>query len=120
MRLSPEEKRLIEDLRKKKKAEADANTPKMMAYAKENIHSINTNLLKELKDGMYGWYLSKSDIESLNEEMFSMEVPAGTEFVCYLESGEESWYDTVYGIEGMDAEWARKYLRDIQPYKKAK
>jgi len=44
-----------------------------------------------------------------------MYVPAGTKFDCYIDDGHERWYDTVYGIEGMDANWARKYLRDIRP-----
>ena len=50
---------------------------------------------------------------------FELACPAGTKFVCFIDEDGEAWYDDInYGIENMDADWAAKYLRDIQPIKK--
>lgn len=55
------------------------------------------------------------------ENCLELSVPAGSKFDCYIENGEESWYDTESGLfAGMDAEWAKQYLRDIQPCVKKK
>lgn len=115
MKLSKKEQELITKLRAQEAKEKEANSPKLVGYAKEDLYSIDTETLEEIRDGQHGWYPSASDVKNLVDQIFNKEVEAGAEFVCYMEDGEEAWYDSVYGIEHMDAEWARQYLRDIKP-----
>lgn len=120
MRLSKEEKEIIEKYRANKRTEEERNAPKLVGYSKQDLYGISTATLKEVIDGFHGWYLSKKEVDQIINKSFDLIVPAGTEFVCYLKNGIESWYDTVYGIEDMNSDWAKEYLKGIKPYKKEK
>lgn len=42
-------------------------------------------------------------------------VPKGAPFVCYLEDGDELWFDDVnYGIESQDKKWAELHLENVE------
>lgn len=124
MALTKDEKEMLANYRAQKKlvqkSEIDFYKPQLVGYAVEDLYSIDTSMLKEIKDGMFGWYPCKSDIDAMIERIFTMQVPAGSEFVGYIKNGVESWYDTIYGIEDMNSDWAKTYLKGIKPYKKPK
>ena len=49
------------------------------------------------------------------EAGFELALPKGTKFVCYIEDGEESWFDDInYGAENLDKAWADKYLEKVE------
>jgi len=115
MKLSEEEKKIILDKRKEK----EDSLPKKIGFLKEDIFSI--------KDGSSdfeypNWILSRSEKEECIAKFiseFELAVPAGSQFNCYVDSAQEQWYDSVnYGIEGMPAIWAKKYLINIKDVKK--
>lgn len=114
MKLSAEEKALVEKLRKEK----EDRLPKMVGYAKEDLYQVNAYESEN-------WFASASEREEMiadfSENYIEISAPAGSQFDCYIENGQEAWYDEADGLfAGMDAEWARKYLRDISPVKKSK
>jgi hypothetical protein len=104
----------------KSRTEAEDKLPKMVGYAKEDLYQVNDYI----KDS---WFASASErkeiINDFSNNFIELSVPAGAEFECYItENGEECWYDTTDSglFAAMDAEWARKYLKDIKPIKKKK
>ena len=65
------------------------------------------------------WMITKEEFDSFLDYVSKstpMELKKGTPFVCFMEDGEESWYDDVnYGIEGVGSDWAEKHLINIKP-----
>src|SRR5271157_2535122 len=98
MKLSAEEKALVDKLRKEKE---DAK-PKMVGYAKEDLYQLTPY---ECED----WFASASErkeiIEDFSNNYIEISAPAGTQFDCYIENGNEAWYDEADGLfAAMDAE----------------
>ena len=114
--LSDKEKELILQLR----AKEEADKPKKIGFLKEDLY-----VSHERKYEISNWYFNPDEFAAEIEtfkNMFELAVPAGTQFDCFiLENGSESWYDnSSYGIENMDAKWARKYLINIKNLSKKK
>lgn len=110
MKLTKEEQQIILDLRKSK----EKDKPKLMGFCKEDFYVSNLANLN------VPWLLTKSEKEDIEKNFsnnFKMVVPQNSRFVCFIDELGEEWYDEIYGIEGMGGEWARKYLKDIKPYK---
>lgn len=67
----------------------------------------------------YGWWFTKDQllvvVEQIKDELFgALKAPRGTNFDCYIEDGEEIWYDSHgIGIEGYNSDWAKKNLINI-------
>lgn len=65
-------------------------------------------------------FVSKEDIEKALEKIKNiydsyLVLKKGTKFVSYLENGVEEWYDDErFGIEGMENDWAEKYLTNFK------
>jgi len=114
MELTKEEEELI----LKKKAEEEAEKPKMIGELKEDLYM--NNCLND--DGKYyayvPWFCSADERDGLVVDFadsFEKVLDAGAIFDCYIEKdGRESWYDRDFGIEGMDKGWAREYLTNIR------
>lgn len=114
MKLSEKEKRVILESRKK---EAD-KLPKMIGYTKEDLYQVN-DYKREY------WFVSASErkeiIDDFVNNYIELSVSAGTQFDCFIEDGKEAWYDTESGLfSNMSAEWAKKYLCNINLCKKKK
>jgi hypothetical protein len=117
--LSDEEKQLIEAHRKVK----DENSPKKMAFLSKDLYSYSSGrgcdlvFIKRNNFWLCDYKTKEQWIEDFKNH-FVLRLPIGTKFVCYMEDGEESWYDDVgYGIEGMSRDWADKYLIGFTSYK---
>jgi hypothetical protein len=112
MKLTSKEQALINKLRK----EEQDKLPKKIGYAKENLYQVND--FPEVN-----WFISESEkqdiIENLTTNYIELSAPAGTIFDCYIDDGEESWYDQADGLfSGMDTKWATKYLTNIKTVKR--
>lgn len=111
MKLSEEEKKVILEMRKKK----EDDKPKKIGFLKEDLFTISPN---EDAHIFSNWILSREEKQKEIDEFinnFQLACPAGTKFVCFIDDGNESWFDDInYGIENMDNDWANKYLKDIK------
>lgn len=110
--LTNEEKMLIQELRQKK----EDDLPKMVGFAKEDLYQVNNF-------DPPNWFVSASEkkgmLEDFNTNYIELSVSAGNQFDCFIENECEAWYDTESGLfAGMDAGWARKYLKNIKLVKK--
>ena len=120
MELTKEEEALILQNRK---AEED-KLPKLEGFLKEDLYvvdafSYDVGTYFKLRTDSYSQSEMMEEIERFRKEAFRLALLAGTRFVCFLNKCKEEWYDDVnYGIEGVDADWAKKYLRDIRHIKK--
>lgn len=123
MKLTKAEQELI----LKKRKEEEESKPKLMGFLKESLYDFPT----ENGDSELCYYEhNPSNFWLVNEELkekwiktfqasFNIVLPAGTKFVCYIQDGEELWFDDInYGIEEMDDKWAKIYLENIQQFKK--
>lgn len=109
MKLTKEEKQLI---LAKRKSEQD-DKPKKFAFARSNIY-----ILRKRIENSYSIF-DEDEKNSAIANAFELVIPVGTKFVCFIDDNEESWYDDIgYGIEAMNHEWARKYLKNIRRIKK--
>ena len=114
MKLSKTEQELILKHRKKE----DANKPKKIGYAKEDLYWRHDTYTKP-NQWIFTLQEKEQEIKYFASQ-FECVVKAGAKFDCYIDSGSYRWYDRVFGIEGMDGNWAKKYLRDIQDIPKKK
>lgn len=124
MKLTPKEKQLILDKRKKE----DENSPKKKGILKNDLFYIE-NRYPEIRHDIsditetHGWWLKQdtvlSIVEQIKDELLgSLQAKAGTPFDCYIIDDEELWYDSSgIGIEEMSAEWAKKNLTNIENIK---
>ena len=115
MKLSEEEKQLILEKRRQKEAEK----PIKVGYLKHDLYRIPSEKFNLLR---FDWMITKDQKEKLinilNEDIV-LELPKGSEFDCYLERGNECWYDQDSGsIAGADSEWAKEHLKDIKSLRK--
>lgn len=82
-----------------------------------NFHSDSYHCLSFKESWGDFWLYNKKQKEDFIQDFisrFDLVLPEGTEFVCYLVDGKETWYDNIkYGVEEVDEKWAKKYLRDI-------
>lgn len=111
--MTPDELRALANQKEKE----DSNKIVKVGYLKEDLyHFIKTGLLDVLN--RTDWFLSKNKVEKIFLEIkshFEIILKAGSKFDCYLEEGEESWYDSSNaGVECMSAKWATKYLENIE------
>jgi len=112
MKLTEEEKKIILNKRK----EEESNLPKKrgilkhnLYYNSHNIFGINNYLFTEKQ---------KNDLINDFASNFTL-VPKGTEFICYLDEGDESWYDCADGcIEAADSDFAKQNLEKIEIIRK--
>ncbi|CAB4196925.1 hypothetical protein UFOVP1290_445 [uncultured Caudovirales phage] len=112
MKLTEEEKQLI----LKKRIEDEDQKPIKTGILKHNLYSVSEN-----KFNFRGWLFDENERSALLEEFESMFhiISEGIAFDCYLNDGQECWYDAEgIGIEGMDSAWANKHLKDIKIVKK--
>lgn len=123
MKLTQEEKELI----LKQRADNDDAKPKKVGYLKMNLYSYDVDrrscslgFVRESDNGM--WLCEKETMNNWIKDFkshFECVLPKGTEFVCYIDGGEESWYDNInYGLEDMRSAWAEQYLTNIKWIKK--
>ena len=118
MKLTKKEKELI----LKKRAEEEALKPKKVGYLKEDLYSYENDEgcnLKFYADCESGFWLCNKEqknkwIEEFSKH-FEIALKKGSKFVCYIDDDEDRWYDDHnYGVESMDAEWAQKFLENIE------
>lgn len=114
--LSPKELRELAD-----KKELEDRVVKI-GYLKEDLYDFHSNgngngIVFRRNWAKLCWLNTKKEKENIIKDFksrFELVLPAGTKFVCFLYEGREEWYDDVnYGLEGMDAAWAEKYLEKI-------
>lgn len=112
--LSPKELRELAD---KKEAE---NKVAKVGYLKCDLYNFNSdaswNGICFKKSTDFWLYTEKTKDKIIKEfiDRFSMVLPKGAKFVCFVIDGEDQWFDDVnYGVEGMDAKWAEKWLENI-------
>lgn len=113
IKLTDKERALILEMR----AKEDCDVPKKTGVLKEDLYYFGD--LSRLIDCEYEFItLSEVNkiIKKLKKKLKNKKVvSAGDTFDCFIEKdGRESWYDRVWGIEGMSEEWARKFLKDIK------
>ncbi len=106
-------------------------TPKQLRELADKLEAENSGVVKtaKLANDLYqvsiqgltpyirGWLFKKDVDNFLDECKKSVELvlKKDTPFICFIEGGEESWYDDVgYGIEMVDSKWAAKNLYDIK------
>jgi hypothetical protein len=113
--MTPQELRALAD-----KLEKESKIAKK-GYLKEDLYSFTS-------DQSYGmvfakswgrfWFLTKEEQNKIIKEFknkFSLVLKKDTEFVCFIVDNEEKWFDNVnYGIEGVDQNWAKTYLTNVQ------
>lgn len=115
---------LILDKRKKE----DENTVKKTGVLKHDLFYIDSRypeIRHDISDIIktHGWWLKQDTVLSIveqikNELLNNLQVKAGTLFDCYIDKGEELWYDSSgIGLEEMSAEWAKNNLKDISDIK---
>lgn len=119
MKLTKKEKQLILNKRKQEKTEEESNKPKLMGFLKQDLYfSFHSKL--DLPD----WIFSEKEKDKIINDFiasFQIGCKAGTKFVCYAsEGGFEEWYSEDSEVENMDADWARKYIKNIGPFKDEK
>lgn len=111
MKLSPEEKEIIEHYRK----EREFLKPVAEGFAKENIYVINDDI--DFPD-----LISESKKEKIINKFrngFKLIVPINHRFECTLSlDKEEEWYSDNGILECMNADWAKKNLKNIKKLKK--
>lgn len=111
MKLSPEEKEIIEHYRK----EREFLKPVAEGFAKENIYIINDDI--DFPD-----LISESEKEKIINKFrngFELIVPINHRFECLLDlDREEEWYSDNGKLECMNADWAKKNLKNIKKLKK--
>jgi len=110
MKLSKEEQEMVLKLR----AEKEAEKPVKSGVLKHNLYRVN-----EQRFTIDGWLFSeeeKAKIINRFDDRFTL-IPKGTEMVCYIEDGEESWYDDD-SLNGLSADWADENVTDIKKLRK--
>lgn len=111
--LTKDEKKLINKIRRQREQTANENKPKRIAFLKEAIYTFWGD-----DYGPSDWIFSPSEKDQEIKEFekrFKLACPAGTKFVCYMRGNKEEWYDDIkFGIEAMNAKWAKKYLHNFQ------
>lgn len=134
MKLTKEEKEIILAKRReeeKRRKEEENNKPQKVGFLKHDLFFINSRYpevrfnIQSFVDKARGWWLEKRAIEDIakemEKEMFDLKAPAGTKFVCYVDDGEEVWYDdNNIGLEEMDADWAAQHLEKIEDIRRKK
>jgi len=120
MKLRKEEKELI----LKKRQEEESQKPKKEGLLKHDLYYFSFRYPKvefSVDDivSEEGWWLTKetmlSIVEQIKDELLETFVKKGTHFDCYIDNGEEEWYDSEgIGIEGYTSDWAKKNLIDIK------
>jgi hypothetical protein len=109
IKLTKKEQELILSLR----AKEDCNVAKKTGVLKEDLYYFGE--LSRIIDCEYE-FITLSEVNKIIKKLKAKKaVSAGDIFDCYIEEdGNESWYDRIWGIEGMSEEWARKYLKGIK------
>lgn len=114
MKLSPEEKEIIEKYRK----EQDYSKPFAEGFVKDNLYSVNEIKFK------YNHIFTELEKEKCIvdfQNSFKLLVPMNGKFICYKnEDGSEEWYSDNGNIEGIGSDWAKENLKDIKTLKKIK
>ena len=112
-------RRVFLNLRKQKeerKALCREPKPCRIAYLKENLFDID-NREGEFYFNSHEGYALQSELELHIEKLKSLEPDLfkGTEFMSYIEYGEETWSDQEgYGIEYQSNKWAERFLENFQ------
>jgi len=121
MKLTKEEREVILKLRK----EQDENSPKKRGYLVKDLYSYpcsDCDFTPIFESSEPFWLCDKNQIDKWKQEFdenFKKVLKKGAEFVCYIINNEEHWYDDEnYGVEDMNASWAKKYLSNIKDIEK--
>lgn len=114
MELNSEEQELILIHRKQK----EQNEPQLEGLLKEDVFLYTGDFYEPFNVSSRK---EKEKYLTLLEKSFKL-IPAGTEFLGYIKSNDEEWYDQSFEIEGMCKIWAQQYLTNIHriPNKKRK
>jgi len=116
MKLTAKEKQLILE----KRAQEEAGKPKKHGVLKHDLFCLDFREPRvdiDISDiiEQYGWFIPKNAVDEirtrcLNEDDMII-AKKGTKFDCYIDGGEELWYDAEgIGIEEVDSKWAKIHL----------
>jgi hypothetical protein len=79
---------------------------------KHNLYNVDfTRVHREIS------LADEKEKNDLLKDVCCLAIEAGTDFVCYLEHGEEYWRDEDGWAEGADNKWAEENLVDIKEVK---
>jgi hypothetical protein len=119
MKLTSEEKQLILE----KRAQEEASKPKKHGVLKHDLYGLSIRSpelrinISDIVEDQMGYFVTAQSIKAIFEkvkeeiEADTPDAPKGTKFDCYIDDGEELWYDAEgIGIEEVDSEWAKKHL----------
>jgi len=110
--MTPDELRALADEKEAESVIAKTGELKHDLYCFDIRDGIN-RLLRDAD-----WLITESEKNNFVDkisELIKIELPKGTPFVCFMENGEESWYDDInYGVEGVGSDWAKEHLTNIK------
>lgn len=127
MKLTNKEKAIIENLRK----EEEKEKPYREAFLKHDLWDCDCfdqycdfDFSNPFKNNSGFPQLTEAEVKGLIkafQDSFEKVLEKGARFVSYIDDGEELWYDDEgYGIEGVDNDWAEKYLENFKELRKRK
>jgi hypothetical protein len=128
MKLTKEEEEII---LAKRQEEEENDKPKKVGFLKHDLFFLNSRYpevrftIERFIEEAKGYWLEKRTIEdilkNIEKEIYELKAPAGTKFVCYIDDGEEVWFDdNNIGLEEMDADWAAQHLEKIEDISRKK
>jgi 5-methylcytosine-specific restriction endonuclease McrBC regulatory subunit McrC len=116
MKLTAEEKQLILE----KRAEEESKKPKKHGVLKHDLYGLSIYSpelridIRDIIEGQMGYFVNRQSVDAIIEKVkgeIELSAPKGTKFDCYIDDGEELWYDAEsIGIEEVDSEWAKLHL----------
>lgn len=115
MKLTKEEERIILEFREKN----NSNKPIKSGVLKHDLVDRDCFNLSDFfetdEDFITFEELEHAIISAKNAAINTIyQIKAGSKFLCYMENGDDCWYDDVgHGVECMDDEWAKRHLKNI-------
>jgi hypothetical protein len=123
MKLTKREQVIILRERQRK----DESKPKKTAVSKHDLFYLSCgsygnrfDFSDSLRLRNYDWFVGKKLLLDVVEEikqklLDTFVIPKGTQFICYIEDGEERWYGKDNRHMGqMDSKWAAENLINIK------
>lgn len=95
-----------------KRKQEDTDSPKKSATLKHDLYDYHDYPIPP-----DDWHFTEETKQKYIQEFtnnFKIIARKGHAFVCYIDKGQEQWYDYAGEFEGLDKSWARKNLENIK------